>query len=116
MEIKLKPNEINEFKYDGSTSLKNIEDRLLEIEHEKEAGVIINKLTVEKEQLRLQRQFILDRRNSWKAKSVWNIIVPIVVSVMTTHLLSLMMRKMRTKILILYKLFSQIRLQNFRFR
>jgi len=98
----------NVLKYDGPTSLKKIEERLLEIEHEKPmrihnarenySGSIkdeieaddIAYLNVEKTQLQLKRQFILDERNSWKAKSIWNVVVPIVVSVITAYLVSVL--------------------------
>lgn len=97
----------NVLKYTGPTSLKGIEDRLLEIEHEKPmrihnarenySGSIddeieaddIGHLGVEKTRLQLKRQFILDERNGWKAKSVWNVVVPIIVSVITAYLVSL---------------------------
>lgn len=105
--MKPKQTEENILKFTRHTSLKKIEARLLEIEHEKpmrihnakenysgsiddeiEAGDI-RYLDVEKTQLQLKRQFILDKRNGWKAKSVWNVIVPIIVSVITTYLVSL---------------------------
>lgn len=107
MEIKEKSKTENVLKYDGPTSLKKIEARLLEIEHEKPmrihnakenySGSIddeieaddIGYLDVEKAQLQLKRQFILDERNSWKAKSVWNVVVPIIASVITAYLVSL---------------------------
>ena len=106
MEIKQKQNEKNVLKYDGPTSLKKIEERLLEIEHEKPMRIRnaeenyfgsiddeieaddIKYLDVEKTRLQLKRQFILDGRNGWKAKGVWNIVVPIVVSVITAYLVS----------------------------
>lgn len=95
-------------KYTGPTSLKAIEERLLEIEHEKPmrihnskenySGSIedeieaadIDYLDVEKAQLQLKRQFILDNRSSWLAKSIWNVIVPIVVSIITTYIISVL--------------------------
>lgn len=107
MEVKPKPNEENVLKYTGPTSLNDIEARLLEIEHEKPMRIYnarenysgsiddeieaddIGYLDVEKTQLQLKRQFILDERNGWKAKSVWNVVVPIIVSVITAYLVSL---------------------------
>lgn len=101
----------NVFKYDGPTSLKKIEARLLEIEHEKPTRIHnacenysgniddeieandIAYLDVEKAQLQLKRQFILDRRSSWMAKSIWNVVVPIAVSVVTTYLVSVFVMK-----------------------
>lgn len=95
-------NEENIFKYTGPSYLRKVEDRLLEIEHEKEARLYnlredssgsiedeiersdISYLDVEKKQLQLKRQFILDERNGWKAKSIWNIIVPISVSIIVS--------------------------------
>ncbi|MHB8870973.1 MAG: hypothetical protein ACYC5G_00740 [Candidatus Doudnabacteria bacterium] len=47
--------------------------------------VAIKPLTEELEQLQLQRQFILDRRDNLFWKTIWNIIVPIVVSLITTY-------------------------------
>ena len=100
----------NVLKYDGPTSLKKIEARLLEIEHEKPmrihnakenySGGIedeieaddIEYLDVEKTRLQLKRQFILDERNSWKAKSVWNVIVPIIVSIITAFVVSVLLK------------------------
>lgn len=88
-------------KYNKPTSLKKIENRLLEIEHEKPmcihdseenySGSIedeieaenIKYLDIEKAQLQLKRQFILDKRNNWMTKSIWNIVVPIAVSIIT---------------------------------
>lgn len=98
----------NIFEYTGPTSLKKIEGRLLEIEQEKSvrahnaqenySGIIedqieeeeIEHLDIEKKQLELKRQFILDQRNSWKSRGIWNIIVPIIVSVATVYFVSLL--------------------------
>src|SRR3989344_8705280 len=100
----------NVLKYAGPTSLKKIEERLLEIEHEKPmrihnakenySGGIddeieaddIEYLDVEKTQLQLKRQFILDERNGWKAKSIWNVIVPIIVSIITAYVVFVLVK------------------------
>ena len=97
-------NEQNAFKYTGYSSMKKIEERLLEIEREKPMRIYharenysgsmedeieaddIKYLGVEKTQLQLKRQFILDRRNGWKAKGIWDIALPIVASVITAYL------------------------------
>ncbi|HRH23108.1 MAG TPA: hypothetical protein PK295_00540 [Candidatus Magasanikbacteria bacterium] len=86
-----------------NNSLNSIEKRLLEIEEEKPRRIDnlqenysasfedemeamdIGYLDVEKAQLQTKRQFILDRRDSWKSKIVWNMLVPIVVSVITAY-------------------------------
>lgn len=36
------------------------------------------------EELELRRKFILDRRESWLPKTTWNLLVPIVVSIIAT--------------------------------
>jgi len=97
-------NEENVLKYTGPSSLDGIEKRLLEIEHEKpmrihnasenytwsiedEIGVDnIAYLDVEKAQLQLKRQFILDRRSSWMAKIIWDVIIPIVLAIITAYI------------------------------
>lgn len=96
----------NLLRYRGPCSLQDIEVRLLEIEHEIPMRInnaresftdsiendiesdAIAYLDVEKAQLQLKRQFILDERNGWKAKSLWNIVVPIIVSVITAYLVA----------------------------
>lgn len=95
----------NMFKYTGPILLKDIEARLLEIEHEKPMRIHIAEeyystindkikadeiayLDVEKTKLQLKRQFILDERNGWKAKSIWNIAVPIIVSIITAYIVA----------------------------
>lgn len=106
MEIKPKPNEENALKYVGPTSLKDIETRLLEIEHEKPmrihnakenySGSMVDDiefddiayLDVEKSQLQLRRQFILDKRGDWKPKIIWDVLVPIMVAVATTYIVA----------------------------
>lgn len=95
-------------------TLAEIEERLLVIEYEKPRRIYkvkenfnwddeieaseIAYLDVEKAQLERKRQFILDRRNDWKAKGIWNIIVPIVVSVITAYLVSVFVMKLGGKI------------------
>lgn len=101
----------NIFEYKGPSSLKEIEKRLLQIDAEKSSRVHNAKenysgswgdemevneiayLDVEKDQLQLKRQFILDGRHDWKAKLFWNIVVPILVSVATAILVSLFLRR-----------------------
>ncbi|GEM_PF-4832964 len=103
-------NKENAFKYAGLSSLKDIEERLLEIDAEKSGRIHnakenpsddiyafieaddIDYLDVEKTQLQLKRQFILDERNDWKAKSIWNVIVPIFVSVITALVVSMLVK------------------------
>jgi len=110
MEMKPKSNEENVLKYTGPSSLTDIEARLLEIEHEKPmrlhnakenySGTVddiieaddITYLDVEKAQLQLKRQFILDERNGWKAKSVWTVAVPIIVSIITAYVVSVLVK------------------------
>src|SRR3989344_1573536 len=82
----------NVFKYSGPSSLKDIEARLLELDDEIEADDIAY-LDIEKTQLQLKRQFILDERNSWKAKSVWNVVIPIAVSIITAYLVSVLVMR-----------------------
>lgn len=94
------------FKYTGPSSLKDIEERLLEIEVEKPARIHnatenysedidavievqdIKALDDEKSQLQLKRQFILDNRHGWKARVFWSIIAPIIVAIITAYLVS----------------------------
>lgn len=98
------------FTYTGPFSLREIEARLLEIDAEKSARIHnarenpsfdleaimeadeIKYLDVEKRQLHLKRQFILDNRNNWRTKTVWNIAVPIVISIITAYIISLLAR------------------------
>ena len=42
------------------------------------------KLRSDREKLEKERQFLLDRRESWLPKTIWMVIVPIVVSVIAT--------------------------------
>ena len=96
------------FKYTRPFALKEIEERLLEIDAEKSArsygaakniiqaikdGDDIKYLDVEKTRLQLKRQFILDRRNSWKAKSIWDVVVPIIVSIITAYVISVLVKQ-----------------------
>lgn len=86
-------------------TLAQIEERLLVIEYEKprrihnaqenpsgdewdqimEADEIAH-LDVEKAQLQLKRQFIIDRRESWLPKTIWNLIVPIIAAIITAYI------------------------------
>ena len=68
--------------------LKNIEKRLLEIEQEKHI-LEFDTTDAEKVSLQLKRQFILDARNGWKTKGIWDVAVPIAVSVITAYLVSI---------------------------
>lgn len=91
-------------------SLQEIEKRLLEIEEEKPRRIHnasenysesweyeiealdIAYLDVEKDILQMRRQFILDRRNAWKARIFWSIIVPIIVATVTAYLISIFIK------------------------
>ncbi len=44
-----------------------------------------NPLQAELEKLEFKRQFILDRRDNLFWKTIWNILVPILVSITTTY-------------------------------
>jgi len=88
-------------------SLQEIEKRLLEIEEEKPRrihnasenysgswedeleAIDIAYLDVEKAILQMKRQFILDKRSSWKVRVFWNIVVPIIVATITAYLVSI---------------------------
>lgn len=37
--------------------------------------------------LEKERKFILDRRSSWIPKTIWNVIIPILVTLITTYFL-----------------------------
>jgi len=85
--------------------LKAIEDRIIKIKQEiankpkelhrpvpqifidGEVKRALKPLNEELEQLQLQRQFILDRRNNLFWKAIWNIVVPIMVSLLTTYVI-----------------------------
>jgi len=91
-------------------SLEDIEKRLLEIDEEKARrahnlkenytnsieDIIeaddIDYLDIEKVKLQFKRQFILDKRGSWKAKVLWGIISPIIVATITAYLVSVFIR------------------------
>lgn len=84
--------------------LKKIEKRLLEIEEEKQRRLYnlkedysgsynddieaedIKYLDIEKGQLQLERQFILDSRNGWKSRMFWNVAVPVLVTITTLYI------------------------------
>lgn len=38
--------------------------------------------------LESERNFILDRRNGWKSKILWNVLVAIIVAVVTTYIVT----------------------------
>lgn len=91
-------------------SLQEIEKRLLKIEEEKPIRIYnyyenytesiddeiekseIEWLDVEKTQLQLKRQFILDEREGWRARVFWNIVVPIIVATITAYLVSVFIK------------------------
>jgi len=95
-----------EVKDPNKMSLDEIEARLLEIEEEKPRRIHngsenytaswedelealeIAHLDVEKAVLQMRRQFILDNREGWKSKAIWNILVPIIVAILTTYIVS----------------------------
>lgn len=89
------------------SSLNSIEERLLEIEEEKPRRIHnleenftgdimdhldeefeIRYLDIEKSQLLLKRQFLLDKRGDWKRKILWDVFVPIVVASITTYIVT----------------------------
>lgn len=55
---------------------------LVELENEQ--------LLDELDKLETQRNFLLDRRESWIPKTIWNVIVPIVVTVITLYVVELL--------------------------
>jgi len=91
-------------------NLTSIEKRLLEIDEEKSDRTFILKesytgsfedymekdaiaqLDIEKAKLQLKRQFILDRRNNWKARVFWSIVAPIIVATLVAYLTSIIVR------------------------
>jgi hypothetical protein len=86
-----------------SGALKTIEKRLLEIDEEREirehnfhenfSGSSddeiefdeIKHLNTEQSQLELKRRFILDRREGWRQRIVWNLLVPITVAIIAAY-------------------------------
>ncbi len=92
--------------YEKIKSLKDIERRLLEIEEEKPRRIHnasenysaifedelealeIAGLDVEKSVLQNKRQFILDKRNNWKARAFWSVVVPVIVSLITARIVT----------------------------
>ena len=95
---------------DISLNLTSIEKRLLEIDEEKTERTFnlkenytnsienimeaddIAYLDIEKGKLQLMRQFILDRRNNWKARVFWSIVAPIIVATIVAYLTSVLIR------------------------
>lgn len=92
---------------DLPSKLIDIENRLLEIEEEKPMRIhnlnenfsgdtmdhlmesdAIDYLDIEKAKLLLKRQFLLDKRNSWKNRIIWDILVPIFLSGITAYFVS----------------------------
>jgi hypothetical protein len=50
----------------------------------------IKYLDIEENQLKTKRQFILDRRNGWKHRIIWSIFAPIIVTIITLYLSSIL--------------------------
>lgn len=48
------------------------------------------RLSDELDKLETQRNFLLDRRESWMPKTIWNVIVPIVVTIITLYIVKLL--------------------------
>lgn len=40
--------------------------------------------------LKTQRKFLLDRRESWLPKTLWNVLVPILVTIITLYVINLL--------------------------
>ncbi|MDP2704118.1 MAG: hypothetical protein Q8P01_02755 [bacterium] len=88
-------------------TLEHIEERLIIIEEEKvehaphpyslqtlaDKNKIIN-LEKERAKLQLKRQFILDKRNNWKAKLLWSFIIPVVVSMIVSIITPLVFNRL----------------------
>jgi len=86
-------------------NLRKIENRIIQIKQEiankpaelhrpvpqvfidGEVKKALKPLNEELDKLQSQRQFILDRRNNLFWKAVWNVVVPILVSLITTYTL-----------------------------
>ena len=79
-EIAGKPKELADdfFKLHGQPILRSELDRHVEIEN--------NSLKSELEQLEIRRKFILDRRDSFIPKIIWNIAVPILSLIIIKYL------------------------------
>lgn len=91
-----------------SASLADVEKRLLEIDTEKASRIHnlqenysasvkdyieeldIDYLDIEKQQLQLRRQFLLDRMNGWKLKLLFVILTTIISPVITAYLVSVL--------------------------
>lgn len=80
-----------------SDRMKKIEEEILNIkEKDTDDSVSIGGSAVVRKNIResriarleTERNFILDRRNGWKAKSLWNVFVPILITMITAYLLS----------------------------
>jgi len=92
---------------DKTFNLSYIEKRLLEIDEEKDRRKFnlkenytnsiedtieaddIKYLDIEKGKLQLTRQFILDKRDDWKAKVLWSIIAPTIVASIVAYITSM---------------------------
>jgi hypothetical protein len=113
LEKRILKNQLNKestYKYTGPSSLKSVEGRLLEIDAEKSARIHnikdlspnsieiieevngIKYLDVEKSQLQLKYQFILNRRESWLPRTAWSFFVPIVASIITAYITTILIK------------------------
>lgn len=45
-----------------------------------------DQLRSEKSVLQMKRQFILDRRGSWKSRIIWDMLVPITLAIVTAYI------------------------------
>ena len=88
--------------------LKNIEEQIVEIKSKinlnKNNDVVRqyggkqspdverenDQLSGELDKLKSQRNFLLDRRGSWMPKTIWNVIVPILVTIITFYFIKLL--------------------------
>jgi len=51
-----------------------------------EVDIMIHEL----EQLKTKKQFLLDRRESWLPKALWNLVAPVVVSIITALIVTIL--------------------------
>jgi len=77
--------------------LKEIEEEILKKQKDgvsdsenigNSANVRKTKREAEIAALESERHFIVDRRNSWKPKVIWDVLVPIVVAVVTAYIVT----------------------------
>jgi len=87
------------------SKLKNIEKKINEINQElietNSRKVVVGdstpKLQSELTTLKTKRQFLLDRRNSWLPKTIWSVLVPIIVSVVSTIIILYLTKNLSPK-------------------